>query len=152
MDLDKMVFLSDVEGYSPDSFVFPVYNATEHIRHPYKLVLPGLLILSMEADGKPIVPEPCAIDFDDPLDMSTMQLKPGGCFAYIKGQDDDNVLLFMKTVSKEDLEHELVEYTLPPTYSILKIRYAVRDGVSNDTFYEGTVTFADRLPENTGKE
>lgn len=147
MDLSKMVFLSEEGGEKHGCFVFPVYNGTGQIRHPYRLYYPGIHILSMEADGQPIPPQDCTIFFDEDLDMGTMKMKPGDCFAYIVEEWDDNELVFIRAVSESEEDHDLVKYVIP-SFSILRIRYAVRDGVSGGTFYEGTATFAHRLSED----
>jgi hypothetical protein len=135
-----MVFINDHQS-RVGVVVFPVLNGTGKVCHPYRSNILGLNILSVHADGKSVPPVPCTPSFPNPLDARTMEMGPGGCFAYTDILEELE-LVCAKTISMKDGKHEYVRYVIPESTSILVVRYAVRDAITGAAFCEDTATFS----------
>lgn len=148
MDLNRIVFLSEAEGAKPDCLVLPARNDTESVSSLYRSYLLGIRVVSVEADGKPILPKPFGGCITS-VDSRRFNIGAGQSFAYTVRLFDNMLLTCAQMPPDTDTGLlDYVKYVIPP-FSRLTVRYAVRDGTPDGTLYEGSATFANRVLDSS---
>ena len=132
-------FVVEVDANGHYGLAFPVHNSTSQVLQLPVWHVSGLVIVSLQADGREVPPHPGGVSVGEE-DPRMRSVDPGEQYGYVLSVHTGRVVA-SRPRAEDEAKLGFVSYSIPPNWQTLQFGYAVLDRSNGALFCRNTVRF-----------